>query len=108
MVFSDDLDWCNEQEFLDGDRFLLSENHVTYSNKIKLGDGTFQHSIVPHWDLCLMTMCKGAIIANSSMSWWGAWLQNNAGTVVAPKTWLGKAYSHLNMSDVTPDRWVKI
>ena len=108
LVFSDDLDWCNQQKFLEGDRFLISENHVTYSNKIKLGDGTFQHSLVPYWDMCLMTMCKGAIIANSSMSWWGAWLQNDAGKVVAPKRWLGKAFSNYNMSDVTPDRWVKI
>lgn len=108
LVFSDDLEWCNEQKFLEGDRFLISENHVKYPNSIKLGDGSFQQSLVPYWDLCLMTMCKGAIIANSSMSWWGAWLQNNAGKVIAPKTWLGKAYSHYDMSDITPERWVKI
>jgi hypothetical protein len=105
LVFSDDLDWCREQEFLNSDRFLLSENHVKYPNKIKLGDGSVQQSLVPYWDLCLMSLCSGAIIANSSMSWWGAWLQNKRGKVVAPKTWFGSAYAHYDMNDFIPKDW---
>jgi len=56
----------------------------------------------------LMSMCKGAIIANSSMSWWGAWLQNDSGKVIAPQNWFGPAYSHYNMDDLIPSRWEKI
>ena len=55
-----------------------------------------------------MSMCKGAIIANSSMSWWGAWLQNGVGKVVAPEMWFGSAYAHYNMNDLIPDSWEKI
>jgi hypothetical protein len=105
LVFSDDLNWCRDQEFLQSDRFLISENHVKYPNKIKLGDGSIQQSLVPYWDLCLMSLCSGAIIANSSMSWWGAWLQNRRSKVVAPKTWFGSAYSHYDMSDLIPETW---
>ena len=108
LVFSDTLDWVREQKLFDSDRFMISENHVKYSNKIKLGDGSVQQSLVPYWDLCLMSMCKGAIIANSSMSWWGAWLQNGAGKVVAPNLWFGSAYSHYNMDDLIPETWEKI
>lgn len=39
--------------------------------------------------LCLMTMCKHHIIANSSFSWWGAWLSRQNGQVIAPKDWFG-------------------
>jgi hypothetical protein len=105
LVFSDDLEWCRNQEFLQSDRFLISENHVKYPNKIKLGDGSVQQSLVPYWDLCLMSLCSGAIIANSSMSWWGAWLQNKRGKVVAPKQWFGSAYSHYDISDLIPKDW---
>ena len=108
LVFSDDLDWVREQKVFDSDRFLISENHVKYPNKVKLGDGSFQQSLVPYWDMCLMSMCKGAIIANSSMSWWGAWLQNNTGKVIAPNRWFGESYSHYIMDDLLPDSWDKI
>jgi hypothetical protein len=108
LVFSDTLDWVKQQKLFDSDRFLISENHVKYPNKIKLGDGSVQQSLVPYWDLCLMSMCKGAIIANSSMSWWGAWLQNGAGKVIAPNLWFGKAYSHYIMDNLIPETWEKI
>ena len=108
LIFSDDLDWVRQQELFQPDRFLLSENHLKYPNSVRLGDGSVQQSLIPYWDMCLMSMCKGAIIANSSMSWWGAWLQNNAGKVIAPKMWFGPAYSHYIMTDLLPDHWEKI
>jgi len=108
LIFSDALDWVSDQKLFESDRFLISENHVKYSNKIKLGDGSIQQSLIPYWDLCLMSMCKGAIIANSSMSWWGAWLQDGTGKIVTPNLWFGKAYSHYNMNDLIPESWEKI
>ena len=62
IVFSDSVDWVKEQEFFSGDRFLISEPQDKYA------DGSF----TPYADLCLMSLCSHAIIANSSMSWWGA------------------------------------
>jgi hypothetical protein len=52
-------------------------------------------------------MCSGGIIANSSLSWWGAWLiKNPTQPIVAPSIWFGKNYSHFIMSDLIPNRWV--
>lgn len=106
LVFSDSLDWVKEQKLFEQDRFLISENHIKYPNKIILGDGSIQQSLIPYWDLCLMSMCKGAIIANSSMSWWGAWLQNGIDKVIAPSIWFGKAYSHYILDDLIPKSWI--
>ena len=69
------------------------------------GSGSMQYTLLPHVDLCLMSLCSGAIIVNSSFSWWGAWLQNNRGRVIAPDTWFGPNAGDLDTSDVRPDRW---
>ena len=87
-IFSDDLDWCkNSLGFLDG---------CTYVDRT-------QSEID---DLKLMSFCRHNIIANSSFSWWGAWLnQNPKKTVIAPKGW------HLNVpgsSNVVLSDWVKL
>jgi len=96
LVFSDSIEWCKEQEFFQPDRFLFSESEDKYS------DG----ALVPYVDLCLMSLCDHAIIANSSMSWWGAWLMKNPNKkVIAPKMWFGTAYSHHITKDIYCDNW---
>ena len=57
-------------------------------------------------DMCLMTMCDYHIIANSSFSWWGAWLSNSK-KVIAPARWFGSA-SHMpkNWSDIYCKNWI--
>jgi len=67
LVFSDDIEWCKTQEIFSGDRFKFS-NNSTYV------------------DLCLMSMCKYHIIANSTFSWWGSWLAKSEKTV-SPREW---------------------
>jgi len=99
VVVSDTIDWCKEQDWLKGDRFLFSD-----SSYDTFGDG----ASIPYVDLCLMTLCGGGIIANSSLSWWGAWLQNDAGKIVVPDPWFGPAYAHYDMKDLIPERWVKL
>jgi len=71
FIFSDDPAWCRQQKLFDDERFMISENgHLT--------------------DLCMMTLCSDFIIANSSFSWWGAWLSPNEDKkVIAPKKWFG-------------------
>jgi hypothetical protein len=89
IIFSDDSEWCKEQELFDGDNFLVSET----------GDQFL--------DLCLMTLCNGHIIANSSFSWWGAWLSNTE-KVVAPSKWFGPALENKKTHDVYCEGWIKI
>ncbi len=56
-------------------------------------------------DLQLMSMCRHQIIANSSFSWWAAWLNTNKEKiVVAPEKWL----NHEEAADVVPDDWKKM
>jgi hypothetical protein len=70
LIFSDDIDWC-KQEFI-GSPFIFIESGSPYS------------------DLKIMTMCDHHIIANSSYSWWGAWLNEKKDPrVVAPSRWFG-------------------
>ena len=86
IIFSDDPKWCMEQDLFNEDRFLVSE------------------ASGPYHDLCLMTQCSDYIIANSSFSWWGAWL-GNSGRVIAPKKWFGPNNAHLNTKDLFPEHW---
>lgn len=90
LVFSDDPKWCSEQELFSDDRFLISEFNSNYI------------------DLCLMTLCKGHIIANSSFSWWGAWLSNSE-KIIAPDGWFkGSDNANLDTTDLIPDHWIII
>ena len=91
IIFSDDPQWCKEQELFSEDRFLVAEGNSSYV------------------DLCLMSLCSDFIIANSSFSWWGAWLSKAVNKkVVAPEKWFGPNNSHLVTYDITPDEWVTI
>ena len=98
VICSDSPEWVNEQELFSGDRFLVSEPTDKYS------DGSYE----PFVDLCIMSLCSGAIIANSSLSWWGAWLQNKRGKVVAPKQWFGTDYKDKNTKDLYCPEWIVI
>jgi len=89
IIFSDDIGWCKEQEMFNSDRFMISES----------GD----HYV----DLCLMTLCNYHIIANSSFSWWGAWI-SNSNKVIAPIAWFGKGNSNKNTKDLIPEKWMRI
>ena len=87
LIFSDDPQWCQNQKLFEDNRFMISDNDDQYI------------------DMCLMTMCKGHIIANSSFSWWGAWLSNSE-RVIAPKGWFeGSNNSHLDTSDIYCSEW---
>ena len=91
IIFSDDPQWCKEQHLFSDDRFLVSEGSDSYT------------------DLCLMSLCSDFIIANSSFSWWGAWLSKGVDKVViAPEKWFGPENAHHDTSDLLPDEWVVI
>ncbi len=86
LIFSDDPEWCSNQELFSDDRFLIAEGNSSYV------------------DLCLMSLCEAHIIANSSFSWWGAWLANSQ-KVVAPSIWFGPNNAHLDTKDIYCDHW---
>ena len=81
IIFSDDPEWCSEQELFAGDEFMISEGNTA------------------DFDLCLMSMCSYHIIANSSFSWWGAWLAKSK-QVIAPKNWFGGDCVNKSVKDV--------
>ena len=95
VVVSDSPEWVLEQELFKPDRFYVSTPEEKYS------DGSY----TPYVDLCIMANCKGGITANSTLSWWGAWLQNGAGTIVAPKMWFGPAYADKITTDLYCEGW---
>lgn len=88
FVFSDDMLWVKEN---------IKLNNAVYVD-INRGKNSFK-------DMHLMSLCKHNIIANSSFSWWGAWLNaNESKIVVAPSVWVR---CH-EMPDVVPDSWLQI
>jgi hypothetical protein len=108
LVFSDDIEWCKEQELFKQDRFMLSEYAEKYPQTCDTLLGR-QKSLIPYYDLCMMSLCTGGIIANSTMSWWGAWLIDNpTQPIVYPKPWFGNMYSDYDMSDLFLDNWVEV
>jgi len=86
IVFSDDPEWCKSQEIFQPDRFSISENNSVDA------------------DLCLMSLCKYHIIANSSFSWWGAWLAKSE-KIIAPKNWFGGDCAHKSVKDLVFGDW---
>ncbi len=107
LICSDDLDWVKEQAAFSDDRFHLSETRIYYPDQVMNGTGAMETSLVPYYDLCMMTLCNGGIIANSSLSWWGAWLQKNrTQPVIAQDPWFGERLSFNNLKDLLPEDWI--
>lgn len=71
--------------------------------------GTIVSGLSPHEDMFLMSRCAHQIIANSSFSWWGAWLNRNPDKiVVAPKRWLLNDYYEQLTGDLVPEGWIRL
>jgi len=89
-IFSDDMVWVKE---------WLSIPHQIRYVEHNLGQESYR-------DMQLMSLCKNHIIANSSFSWWGAWLNANPGKlVIAPQKWFTNGNSD---KDLLPDKWVRL
>ena len=89
-VFSDDIDWCKSNLCLPKGRHSFVDINKNENSYL---------------DMYLMSQCNHNIIANSSFSWWGAWLNSNDDKIViAPDRWFQDGYS----GDIVPDNWVKV
>lgn len=88
FVFSDDIKWCKDNFKFDNIKYIEGETNIV--------------------DMYIMSLCKHNIIANSSFSWWGAWLNENKDKkVIAPINWFGSS-SNLYSDDIIPKKWIKI
>jgi hypothetical protein len=103
FIFSDDISWC-QQNFA----FLSDAKFITHKIPVKGSE-----------DLMLMSNCRHQIIANSTFSWWGAWLNTNVNKVViAPKRWFSKTFTdsphppyasrYYNTKDLLPESWIAL
>lgn len=89
-IFSDDPAWVRENMKIEYPSVYVDHNHGAESYN----------------DMRLMSLCKHHIIANSSFSWWGAWLNPNPDKiVVAPRKWFA---NNNDVSDLFPSGWVML
>ena len=91
FIFSDDINWAKKE--------LKMTSKVIY----------IDHNIgkESYWDMRLMSYCKHNIIANSSFSWWAAWLNENQSKIVcAPEKWFND--TTIDTSDLIPNTWKRI
>lgn len=88
IFFSDEISWV--------------KSHYNYEDAVYVSPDMFD-SYEAWYDMCLMSCCAHNIIANSSFSWWGAWLNNREDRIViAPKEWfIGK-----ETTDIWCDDWI--
>jgi hypothetical protein len=93
FVFSDDIKWAEAN--------LKSDNAQVYFIQKNLG---------ADWlDMYLMSICKHNIIANSTFSWWAAWLNPNKNKmVIAPLNWFNIVPDGFNLNHLYPKEWIKI
>lgn len=90
-IFSDAPDWVNE--------------NLNFNSPVELLSG--DRSRTHFEDFHLVSCCRHHVIANSTFSWWAAWLNENPGKIViAPKNWFNKA-GH-DTSDLIPEGWVRL
>lgn len=94
VIFSDDMEWAEDyfNEFrFHGSRFVYSKEKDAFT------------------DMLLMSQCTHHIIANSTFSWWSAWLNSNQHKIVVyPEHWFGPAYQEWNTDDLCPAEWIKM
>ena len=91
FVFSDDISWVKEN--------LKSSFPLTFVDH--------NTGLTGYEDMRLMSQCKHNIIANSSFSWWGAWLNTNPEKIIcAPKEFI--RLWNFDTKDIVPDEWVKL
>ena len=90
--------------FFSNDMLWVKQN-LKYENAIYMEHAMFD-DYKDWYDMELMSCCTHNIIANSSFSWWGAWLnQNSNKMVIAPERWF---FDRTNQDDICPNDWIRV
>ena len=90
FIFSDDIAWVKENFVIP-----FACQYITNNQNME-----------SYNDMRLMSLCQHHIIANSSFSWWGAWLNSKPNKImIAPKKWFA---DDKNTSDLLPESWIKL
>jgi hypothetical protein len=90
FIFTDDADWIRKN--------FIVEDPITFVSNMKRED---------YYELMLLSLCKHHIIANSTFSWWGAWLcEYGRKIVIAPEKWFND--KNYDAKDIVPEAWIKI
>lgn len=90
-IFSNDIPWCKQEI-----EPLISGHDIIYVTE-NVGKNSC-------WDMFLMTYCKDLIIANSSFSWWGAFLNKDVRKVIVPTRWVNRDGKQENYCE----GWIKV
>jgi len=99
---------------LDDSVFVVFNNDVSTAEKFmlklkgQLSTLTYevQHIGPAPVDMCMMSLCDAQVIANSSFSWWAAWLSKSDIKIAPQKErWFGPAYSDMEVNDIIPTGW---
>jgi len=92
-LFTDDIEWAKTN-------FKSDSLNINF-----MGENNSENG----WkDMCLMASCQHHIIANSSFSWWGAWLSQRGGINLAPQHWYLPNSNFFSIKDIVPESWVII
>ena len=104
------IDWtilyfCEEEDInCVNNKINILKNNIHFSKLtfIKI------NNIKEDWEqMIVMSLCYHNIIANSTFSWWGAYFNKNDNIIIYPKIWFGSNLNH-NVSDLFPEKWIKI
>ena len=85
FIFTDDFPWCKNT--FEGSAIYVDEDKFT--------------------QLYMMTKMKHLILANSTFSWWGAYLNNNEGKIIIPDPWFGPNYKNMDVDGLYYPKWIK-
>jgi hypothetical protein len=101
------LYFCEEEDRDAADHIMERLQDKYYLQEIERVDHT-----IPDWkQMLIMSCCRINIIANSSFSWWAAYINDHPlKTVIYPSVWFGPKFQHMDVSDMCPknDDWIKI
>jgi hypothetical protein len=87
-IFSDDIEWCKQNFKFKNMHFIHNEDALV--------------------DLWMMSACEKNVIANSTFSWWAAWLNNHPNKrIVCPKNWFGPKAPYSD-KDILDNDWIKL